>query len=101
MRRDVAKRTIAVEYADEGLGFVWSDPVQLRQSILVIPALIRFLDEENPQLTVDSANLAETRKVADQVMSFAKQEKFEEAYGGVKPYRPLAAVEIDASRTPG
>lgn len=40
-------------------------------------------------------NPAEARKVADQAMAFAKQEKFEEAYGSVKPFWPLAPVEID------
>jgi hypothetical protein len=40
-------------------------------------------------------NAAEARKKADQVMAFVNQEKFAEAYGVVKPFWPLPAVEID------
>jgi hypothetical protein len=41
------------------------------------------------------ASVEETRKLADQAMAFAKQEKFAEAYGSVKPFWPLPAIEID------
>ena len=50
--------------------------------------------QEEPALKA-LATVAETRKVADQAMAFVKQEKFEEAYGAVKAFWPLPAVEID------
>lgn len=43
----------------------------------------------------DFANLTDARKVADQAVALFAQEKFAEAYGSLKPYWPLAAVEID------
>jgi hypothetical protein len=45
------KETIEVQFADEGLGFFWNDPAQLRQSIVFVPTLIRAL-EQNPDLRV-------------------------------------------------
>jgi len=51
MTRRERGKTIDIEYADEGLGFFWFDPIQLRQSIVFIPVLVRAL-EENPGLTV-------------------------------------------------
>ena len=50
-------------------------------------------EEPTPQKTLASA--AEARKVAEQTMALVKQEKFAEAYGTVKPFWPLPAVEID------
>lgn len=38
---------------------------------------------------------ADARKLAEQAMSFVRQEKFAEAYAAVKPFWPLPAIEID------
>lgn len=40
-------------------------------------------------------SLAEARKLADRAVASAQRENFDDAYGAVKPYWPLAAVEID------
>ena len=41
------------------------------------------------------ASVGEARNVADQAMALVKQEKFAEAYGTVKAFWPLPAIEID------
>lgn len=44
----------------------------------------------------DFGTLADARKIADQAVSLFAVEKFTEGYGSLKPYWPLAAVEIDS-----
>jgi hypothetical protein len=46
-------------------------------------------------LAGDFATLSDAKKVADKAVSLFKQEKIVEAYGILKPYWPLAPVEID------
>jgi hypothetical protein len=46
-------------------------------------------------LADDFATLAEARKVTDNAVALFRQEKIVEAYGSLKPYWPLAGVEID------
>ena len=41
------------------------------------------------------ASLEEARKMADKAVALFAEEKFAEGYGLLKPYWPLAAVEID------
>lgn len=60
--------------------------------LIVIAATVAAQEASVPK-TLASAE--ETRKVADQAMAFVKQEKFAEAYGAVKPFWPLPAIEID------
>jgi hypothetical protein len=42
------------------------------------------------------STLAETRKLADKAVGLFREEKITEAYGVLKPYWPLAPVEIDS-----
>lgn len=61
----------------------------IRMTILllaVVPALAR---------PADLASLAEARAVADRAVALFRDEKFVEGYGELKPYWPLAPVEID------
>lgn len=57
--------------------------------------LTTSLAAEEPTLQKTLASAAEARKVAEQTMALVRQEKFAEAYGTVKPFWPLPAIEID------
>lgn len=64
-------------------------------ALLCLVGFATSIAAQEPPARKTLPNLAEARKVADQAMAFAIQEKFEEAYGSVKPFWPLPAVEID------
>ena len=60
--------------------------------VLAITLSVAAQEAAPPPLTT----AADARKLADRAMALFQQEKFEEGYNVLKPYWPLAPVEIDS-----
>lgn len=65
---------------------------RLALAALLLVVALTAAGQDAPPLTTT----ADARKLADKAVALFQQGKFAEAYGALKPYWPLAAVEIDS-----